>query len=180
MKNFLIVTFAFSFVGLISTGIITVVDEKSVCHVKNSCLECLRLPQCSWCGETEKCFSKDLPGGEDECKNLATPATPYVDYGLSLEGNARCACLGDELEKNCYHPATTDGPECFGRGKCECGRCVCDPVPDVNHTSKVIMGEYCEFDNFSCDRPDCNEGPYLYAGAASPSVAAVENENAVN
>ena len=24
----------------------------------------------------------------------------------------------------------------------------------------MIMGEYCEFDNFSCDDPKCNEGPY--------------------
>lgn len=22
------------------------------------------------------------------------------------------------------------------------------------------MGEYCEFDNYSCDGPKCNEGPY--------------------
>ncbi|KAJ2952819.1 hypothetical protein O0L34_g7184 [Tuta absoluta] len=177
MKNFVLITFVFSLVGLISSGIITVIDEKSVCDVKYTCVECLRLPQCTWCGEKMKCFAKKSPDHEDYCKDNATL---FVDYGLSMEGNARCACLGDELEQNCIPPGMTDGPECFGRGKCECGRCVCDPTPDVNHTSKVIIGEYCEFDNFSCDGPHCNEGPYIYQGAAYPNTSPDENENAVN
>lgn len=26
----------------------------------------------------------------------------------------------------------------------------------------MIFGRYCEYDNFSCDGPNCNEGPYLF------------------
>lgn len=26
----------------------------------------------------------------------------------------------------------------------------------------MVVGDYCEYDNFSCDGPRCNEGPYLY------------------
>lgn len=24
----------------------------------------------------------------------------------------------------------------------------------------MVVGEFCEFDNYSCDGPKCNEGPY--------------------
>ncbi|KAI5745133.1 hypothetical protein M8J76_008482 [Diaphorina citri] len=39
--------------------------------------------------------------------------------------------------------------ECSGRGNCLCNQCVCDPRP---HPEEKITGQYCECDNFSCDR----------------------------
>ncbi|KAM3963450.1 uncharacterized protein ACR2FA_002390 [Aphomia sociella] len=137
-----------------------VMDESWVCNVKKSCIECLRLPQCSWCPTDNKCFSMKIPNFKDYCVNNALE---HKDYGFSLEDNAVCACSnssGIELEQNCHLPGTTDGAECSGRGQCVCGRCLCDPTPDLEHPTKMVLGEYCEYDNFSCDGPKCNEGPY--------------------
>ncbi|CAH0720741.1 unnamed protein product, partial [Brenthis ino] len=113
------------------------------------------LPQCSWCPTENRCFSEHLPHNKDFCteKMIRHPT-----YGLSLHDNAECACAGPEIENSCP-PADTE-QKCSGRGKCVCGRCFCDVNLDPMHPSKVIMGEHCEYDNFSCDGPDCNEGPY--------------------
>lgn len=35
------------------------------------------------------------------------------------------------------------------------------------------MGEYCEFDNFSCDGPKCNEGPYSVIAPGGVGVSSV-------
>lgn len=32
----------------------------------------------------------------------------------------------------------------------------------------MVMGEYCEYDNFSCDGPKCNEGPYSLSSVQTP------------
>ncbi|XP_026757850.1 integrin beta-like protein 1 [Galleria mellonella] len=143
------------------------IDESWVCSVKKSCVECLRLSQCSWCPTDNKCFSMKLPIFNDFCTDSAIE---HKDFGFSLEDNAICACSKSseiELEQNCYPPGISEGVECSGRGECVCGRCVCDPTPDFEHPTKMILGEYCEFDNFSCDGPRCNEGPYSLAQSGS-------------
>ena len=44
------------------------------------------------------------------------------------------------------------------------------PKPSLTKTIflQIVMGEYCEYDNFSCDGPKCNEGPY---SLNNPTVA---------
>lgn len=61
-------------------------DENWVCNVKKSCLECLRLSQCSWCQAENRCFSRRVPTFEDFCRDNTTE---YQSYGckLNLEKN---------------------------------------------------------------------------------------------
>ncbi|XP_047527776.1 integrin beta pat-3-like [Vanessa atalanta] len=132
------------------------VDEQAICGIKMSCLECLRLAHCSWCPIENKCFSEKMPTYENYCE---TEKIRHPNYEMSLEDNAICACAGGKLENNCHRPGIA-GAECSGRGSCICGRCFCNVNPDPAHPSKAIMGEYCEYDNFSCDDPKCSEGPY--------------------
>ncbi|XP_049866616.1 integrin beta-like protein 1 [Pectinophora gossypiella] len=157
MKNFVIVTLVVLAVTVYGRRRPFVMDEQWVCGIKKSCVDCLRLPHCSWCEAESTCFSKNLPLFEDFC---ADNAMHYVDHGLNLEDNAKCTCSSSEIENNCYQPGVYDGAECSNRGTCQCGRCVCDSPADPDHPTKTIVGEYCEFDNFSCDGPRCNEGPY--------------------
>ncbi|XP_059054363.1 uncharacterized protein LOC131848494 [Achroia grisella] len=138
------------------------IDESWVCNVKKSCVDCLRLSQCSWCPTDNKCFSKKLPNFDAFCIN---DAIEHNDFGFSLEENAVCACSNSnetelEVHQNCHPPGVSEGEQCSGRGQCVCGRCLCDHTPDVENPTKMVLGEYCEFDNFSCDGPKCNEGPY--------------------
>lgn len=37
------------------------------------------------------------------------------------------------------------------------------------------MGEYCEFDNFSCDGPKCNEGPYSLSEPVIDDDVTIDN-----
>ncbi|XP_023949223.1 integrin beta pat-3 [Bicyclus anynana] len=126
-------------------------DESWICNIKRSCVDCLRLSQCSWCRSENKCFSEKL-----SIYNCKEDKVQHVNYGLSLEENAKCACDPENAEQNCRHPDVTD-VICSGRGICICGRCSCNMMPDP---SKTIMGEYCEYDNYSCNDTKCNEGPY--------------------
>ncbi|KAJ0180460.1 hypothetical protein K1T71_003864 [Dendrolimus kikuchii] len=135
-----------------------IIDIRSVCRVKTSCLDCLKLKHCSWCPTEKKCFSNQIPAFEDYCKN---DTIKHNEYGFSLEENAECSCAGGQLERHCYPTDVTEGVQCSGRGKCVCGQCVCDTNPDSENPTMVIMGEYCEFDNFSCRGSKCNEGPYF-------------------
>ncbi|XP_028160741.1 integrin beta-6-like [Ostrinia furnacalis] len=150
------------------------IDENWVCNVKRSCLECLRLSQCSWCQAENRCFSRKLPTFEDFCRDNSTE---YQNYRLSFMDNAKCSCAGGHLEENCYPPGVTEGPKCTGRGACICGRCACNPMPDPEHPTKMVMGEFCEFDNFSCEGPRCNEGPFLHNDIKNLNNETVE-ENA--
>ncbi|XP_068629987.1 integrin beta-like protein 1 [Battus philenor] len=132
-----------------------VMDERFICNIKRSCVECLGLSHCSWCEPANRCFSKQLPTYEEFCKN---DTIDYSDNGFSLQENAECSCGSSDIVENCYPPDTTE-KVCSGRGSCVCGRCICDQ-PDPEHPTKTIVGEYCEFDNFSCEGRHCNEGPY--------------------
>ncbi|XP_076250227.1 position-specific antigen beta subunit myospheroid isoform X1 [Rhynchophorus ferrugineus] len=66
-----------------------------------------------------------------------------------------CECNADEINNmslnktlGCIKPNSTTGAECSGRGTCICGRCDCDSKSPVEN----IYGDYCECDNFSCER----------------------------
>ncbi|XP_041977266.1 integrin beta-like protein 1 [Aricia agestis] len=171
---FIFIIFAFSVNG--KTLNIISINEDWVCGVKTSCQECLKHPQCSWCTTELNCFSEQLVD-KDFCENGITKQT---NISLSLEDNARCACAGDEIVQNCRPPGDSEAAECSGRGSCHCGRCICD-VPDPEIPSKVIIGEYCEFDNYSCDSPMCNEGPYsIYELEKYAELKAMDEEKSRN
>jgi len=55
--------------------------------------------------------------------------------------NSTMGCRKDNLTKM----------ECSGRGNCVCGRCECDIR---SNPDEKIYGNFCECDNFSCDRHD--------------------------
>ncbi|CAH0604621.1 unnamed protein product [Chrysodeixis includens] len=142
-------------------------DDRHVCIVKTSCLECLKLSHCSWCETENKCFSKKLPSFEDFCSNSTID---HIDYNMSIQENAECSCSKGEVKQRCFPPGVTEGPACSGRGTCVCGQCVCKPDYDHEFPTKMVMGEYCEFDNFSCDGPKCNEGPYSLSSVQTPAA----------
>ncbi|XP_014224421.1 integrin beta-PS-like isoform X1 [Trichogramma pretiosum] len=76
-----------------------------------------------------------------------------------------CNCYDKHFGKNCE--CTTNDPsqtfvnefacrrdntstvDCSGRGTCTCNRCECETRIDE---TEIIDGQYCECDNFSCDR----------------------------
>ncbi|XP_013182072.1 PREDICTED: uncharacterized protein LOC106128303 [Papilio xuthus] len=135
-----------------------VLDERFVCNIKQSCVECLKLTHCSWCVTNNRCFSKELPTFTDFCKN---DTIDFKDNGFSIEENAECSC-GSSIEDNC--------------------RCICNPNSDPEHPTKTIVGEYCDYDNFSCVGRHCNEGPYPLSQARNeedPNVADVEQPSEV-
>ncbi|XP_066139996.1 integrin beta-PS isoform X2 [Euwallacea fornicatus] len=64
-----------------------------------------------------------------------------------------CECSADEVSNlpkttGCITPNSTTGVECSGRGTCICGRCECESRGPMER----IYGDYCECDNFSCER----------------------------
>ncbi|XP_047510596.1 integrin beta-PS-like [Pieris napi] len=131
-------------------------DESWICRIKKTCVDCLQLGQCSWCPSKSVCFSESTNTAEQFCNETVRTH----NYEMSLYENARCACEDMEMENNCRPEGMTEGPECHARGKCVCGKCFCNANPDPENPSKVIIGDHCEYDNFSCDGPKCNEGPY--------------------
>lgn len=73
-----------------------------------------------------------------------------------------CSCDDNRYGKLCECDATgseeaddkacifaNDTKPCSGRGTCRCGRCECTKRPNPN---EEVSGEFCECDNFSCDR----------------------------
>ncbi|XP_075970081.1 integrin beta-6-like [Anticarsia gemmatalis] len=160
LHNTIFISCFFIVVNGMTRGQKFIMDERFVCTVKTSCLECLKLPHCSWCESENKCFSKQLTGFEEFCSNNTVD---HEDFGFSFAENAECSCSRDDVEQRCYPPGVTTGAECSGRGTCVCGQCVCNKS-DPREPTKMIMGEFCEFDNFSCEGPKCNEGPYSISG----------------
>lgn len=63
-----------------------------------------------------------------------------------------CECWKDEvssedLEKTCRKDNGTD--LCSNNGECVCGKCECKKR---DNPEEYYSGEYCECDNFNCDR----------------------------
>lgn len=53
-----------------------------------------------------------------------------------------------ERDRGC-RPDNTTLTDCHGRGQCICGVCECDKR---NNPEEIISGEFCQCDNFSCER----------------------------
>lgn len=81
MKTFLVVSLVCILPAVFSITPIFIMDENWVCNVKRSCLECLRLSQCSWCQAENRCFSRKLPTYEDFCRDNSTE---YHNYECKL------------------------------------------------------------------------------------------------
>ncbi|KAF0293498.1 Integrin beta-PS [Amphibalanus amphitrite] len=70
-----------------------------------------------------------------------------------LHFGAFCECSQSDPngrigEDQCRPPNSTD-ILCYGRGECVCGECNCYPRENPN---EEVKGDFCECDNFSCDR----------------------------
>jgi len=89
-------------------------------------------PQCNGVG-TYKC-------GICEC--------PPDYFGRKCECSAENLSFSGDLEAGC-RPDNTTSTLCNNRGDCICGKCECYPR---ENTEEVVSGDYCECDNFSCDR----------------------------
>jgi len=69
-------------------------------------------------------------------------------FGIRCECDAENLVLGANLEDGC-RPDNTTTTLCNNRGDCTCGKCECHPR---ENPFEVVSGDYCECDNFSCDR----------------------------
>eukprot|EP00092_Neocalanus_flemingeri_P010016 GFUD01010796.1.p1 GENE.GFUD01010796.1~~GFUD01010796.1.p1 ORF type:complete len:824 (-),score=173.21 GFUD01010796.1:871-3342(-) len=90
-------------------------------------------PQCNGVG-TYKC-------GICEC--------PPDFFGRKCECSAENLSFSGDLEAGC-RPDNTTSTLCNNRGDCICGKCEC--YPRENGAEELVSGDYCECDNFSCDR----------------------------
>lgn len=88
-----------------------------------------------------------------KCNNAGTLSCGICEcregfFGRSCEcDNRDLGGLGADFNK-CRPDNTTD-IECSGRGNCICGQCHCNPR---DNPEELITGQFCECDNFSCDR----------------------------
>jgi len=73
---------------------------------------------------------------------------PPDSFGRNCECDADNLKLNGDLEAGC-RPDNTSQTLCNNRGDCICGKCECYPR-DVE--GEEVSGDFCECDNFSCDR----------------------------
>lgn len=71
-------------------------------------------------------------------------------FGRSCECNAENLSFHGDLKAGC-RPDNTTTTLCNNRGDCICGKCECYPR---ENPEEIVSGDYCECDNFSCDRYD--------------------------
>lgn len=85
MAKLLITTFLFCLFVAVTSGLPRkekfIMDERHVCIVKTSCLECLRLSHCSWCPTENRCFSRELETFKTFCSNNTVN---HEDYGCKF------------------------------------------------------------------------------------------------
>ena len=92
-------------------------------------------------------------------------------FGRRCECDAENLSFHGDLEAGC-RPDNTTTTLCNNRGDCICGKCECYPRENPNEVSiyyfvkkknkfnfhffiiQIVSGDYCECDNFSCDRYD--------------------------
>ncbi|XP_013782118.1 integrin beta-PS-like [Limulus polyphemus] len=100
------------------------------------------------------------PGKKELNSPKCTNGNGTYECGICNCYNGRtgreCECDSQNIdetlhEKQCYLDNSTE--PCSGKGKCQCGTCICDTR--LNPAEK-IRGKYCECDNFSCDRVEGN------------------------
>jgi len=73
---------------------------------------------------------------------------PADHFGRNCECSAENLSFQGEWEAGCRSDNATQ-TLCNNRGDCICGKCECLPR---DNPDEVVSGEYCECDNFSCDR----------------------------
>lgn len=101
------------------------------------------------CESSGPTFERNSP----RCKGVGTLSCGICECPEGFFGRS-CECsnkdLGDILNdaKKCRPNNETD-VECSGRGNCVCGQCECNPR---DNPDEKITGQFCECDNFSCDR----------------------------
>ncbi|CRK90598.1 CLUMA_CG004300, isoform A, partial [Clunio marinus] len=84
---------------------------------------------------------------------VCTIAVAASECNEGFYGN-HCECSLEDSELNLLNKNSKCRPdkqslECNGRGKCVCGGCHCEHRPNPD---EVVSGQFCECDNFSCDR----------------------------
>merc|ERR1740123_621760 len=101
----------------------------------------------------------ERPGNEGyeerspRCNNVGTYKCGVCEcppdfFGRKCECSAEALPFNSDLEAGC-RPDNTTSTLCNNRGDCICGKCECYPRENGD---EVVSGDYCECDNFSCDR----------------------------
>jgi len=101
----------------------------------------------------------ERPGNEGyeerspRCNNVGTYKCGVCEcppdfFGRKCECSAEALPFNSDLEAGC-RPDNTTSTLCNNRGDCICGKCECYPR---ENSDEVVSGDYCECDNFSCDR----------------------------
>merc|ERR1719410_468034 len=104
------------------------------------------------------CEAAGNPGYEEKSAQCAEVGTykcgvcecPDDYFGRHCECSAANLSFQGEWEAGCRSDNTTQ-TLCNNRGDCICGKCECLPR---DNPEEVVSGEFCECDNFSCDRHD--------------------------
>ncbi|XP_033219154.1 integrin beta-PS isoform X2 [Belonocnema kinseyi] len=87
------------------------------------------------------------------CSNNGTYKCGVCDCNAGSFGkNCECNNSANDHNKNFQNcrPDNTSVLDCSGRGECSCGTCECSQMQLVDNLK--VWGDYCECDNFSCDR----------------------------
>ncbi|KAG8194652.1 hypothetical protein JTE90_003124 [Oedothorax gibbosus] len=101
-----------------------------------------------------ECDCEKPGGGEDlslDCDAAGTYECGICNCGPNRFGR-KCECQGDDVvkeDKLALCKMHDNSTLCSGRGDCVCGVCDCYAGPSKDLT---IFGEYCECDDFSCER----------------------------
>ncbi|XP_014241512.1 integrin beta-PS-like [Cimex lectularius] len=94
-------------------------------------------------------------GETDECSLNGLMKCGKCECHENYFGN-KCECHTSSMAEHEIHLASRCKEDnsshitCSGRGNCICGECDCDEM----HDDRVIYGQFCEYDNFSCPKKD--------------------------
>lgn len=105
--------------------------------------------------ECEKPGDRYYKENSPSCSFHGTYKCGVCDCDFGAFGR-HCECTADQTNKlnktiGCVEPDSITGMECSGKGQCVCGRCECELRTNENER---IYGDFCECDNFSCERHD--------------------------
>lgn len=105
------------------------------------------------CGcDCENPLDKTYITNSKDCKNKGNLVCGMCECnGSNFGRHCECSSTDSSPDKDpfvCKADNTTD-VECSGRGNCVCGQCECEKRPNPE---EVYSGQFCECDNFSCDR----------------------------
>lgn len=95
------------------------------------------------------CEQKGIKGA-DECKSHGTLLCGNCECEQYYYGR-NCECSKDDPDKHQHQcrPDNITEIDCSGRGSCVCGLCDCEKR---ENKKEVIKGEFCQCDNYSCER----------------------------